>query len=235
MSSIKSHLVIFFTELPLIGIYLKKLVNRYRTRNFGSSAAYWESRYKSGGSSGSGSYNRLASYKAEYLNKFVSENKIASVAEFGCGDGNQLLIAEYPTYHGYDVSGTVIDLCRVSFAHDEAKTFSHINDYEGEKYELILSLDVIYHLVEDSVFFEYMARCFAAAEKYVVIYSSNDSSLNEKYGGGHVRHHKFSDWIDANAPEFRLRAVDMNKLQFDPKDPENTSLADFYIYQKLET
>lgn len=36
-----------------------------------------------------------------------------------------------------------------------------------------MSLDVIYHLIEDEIYNKYMNNLFMAAEKYVFIYSSN--------------------------------------------------------------
>lgn len=233
MNNIKSQIVELFSALPLIGKYIDKFISRYRTRNFGSSAKYWEERYKAGRSSGSGSYNQLASFKADYLNNFVAENQVTSLIEFGCGDGNQLLLANYPNYHGYDVSDTIIDKCRALFASDESKAFSHIDSYDGKKYDVALSLDVIYHLVEEQVFFDYMERLFAAAKRFVIIYSSDDPALNEKYGGGHVRHHEFTAWISVNAKNFKLKKKDVNKFPFNPNDPDNTSLADFYIFEKI--
>src|ERR1700689_4886366 len=70
------------------------------------SPSYWDSRYAGGGNSGDGSYGNLAKFKASVLNQFVAENRIASVVEFGCGDGNQVSLAEYPRYVGIDVSPT---------------------------------------------------------------------------------------------------------------------------------
>ena len=57
---------------------------------FSGSGEFWESRYQRGETSGGGSYGRLAQFKAQTLNRFVEENEIASVIEFGCGDGHQL-------------------------------------------------------------------------------------------------------------------------------------------------
>jgi len=84
---------------------------------------YWERRYAQGGTSGSGSYARLAEFKAEVLNAFVQERHIQSVIEFGCGDGNQLSLARYPSYVGLDVSKTAIFLCGRRFAMDSDKSF----------------------------------------------------------------------------------------------------------------
>jgi hypothetical protein len=57
---------------------------------FKSSETYWIARYKRGGDSGRGSYGKLAQFKAGVINKFVEANKINTIIEFGCGDGNQL-------------------------------------------------------------------------------------------------------------------------------------------------
>src|SRR5690606_4241845 len=76
------------------------------------SADYWEQRYARGGNSGAGSYGKLAEFKAEVLNAFVRERQIRSVIDFGCGDGAQLALAEYPSYVGLDVSPTALHICR---------------------------------------------------------------------------------------------------------------------------
>ncbi len=70
-----------------------------------SSKAYWSGHYSAGRRSGGGSYGKLAAFEAEVLNGFVRENAIGSVIEFGCGDGNQLGLSNYPAYLGsYQVS-----------------------------------------------------------------------------------------------------------------------------------
>lgn len=65
-----------------------------------------------GGNSGKGSYNRLAQFKADIINKFVEENAIEFVMEWGCGDGHQLSLAKYLQCVGYDVSKQAISTCQ---------------------------------------------------------------------------------------------------------------------------
>ena len=84
---------------------------------------YWEQRYAKGKNSGSGSYNRLAEFKAEIINAFIGENNITTVIEFGCGDGNQLTLANYPNYIGFDVSPTIIKICKEKFQTSKTKEF----------------------------------------------------------------------------------------------------------------
>ncbi len=90
---------------------------------FPGSCQYWERRYLRGRSSGDGSYGQLAEFKAEVLNQFVRENQVTSVIEFGCGDGHQLAIGEYPQYIGLDVSATAAAMCRDQFESDKTKSF----------------------------------------------------------------------------------------------------------------
>lgn len=209
---------------------LKVFVDR-RQKSF-DLGDYWEGRYQAGGNSGAGSYNRLAHNKAELLNKFVAENGVGSVIEFGSGDGAQLELAQYPRYTGVDVSRTVLDLTARKFAADPTKRFIHTDELTAaDQADLSLSLDVIYHLVEDAVFERYMGQVFAAARRYVIIYSSN---MDRKSDAVHVRHRKFTDWVEQNRPDFRLTDQVKNAFPESIDDSDNTSFADFYYFEKVQ-
>lgn len=210
---------------------LKKTL--HRAKKFSNSADYWEDRYRSGGHSGAGSYSRLAAFKAEVLNDFVARNGIHSVIEFGVGDGAQLRLAQYPDYVGVDVSETVVAATRAKFAGDRSVKILHTSDVRDEcRADLALSLDVIYHLVEDETFNHYMRSLFAAAKKYVIVYSSN---FDSGWPDPHVRHREFTRWIETNHPEFALTETIENRYPYSKKDPKNTSFANFYIFAKSST
>ena len=83
-----------------------------QAHEFKGSEVYWESRYRSGGNSGPGSFGELAGFKADVLNAFICSEGIKSVIEFGCGDGHQLSLARYPRYLGIDVSRFAIARCK---------------------------------------------------------------------------------------------------------------------------
>jgi hypothetical protein len=167
------------------------------------SSKYWEEHYANGGTSGLGSRGGWALWKARFLNKFVSSLGIKSVIEFGCGDGYQLNLAKYPSYLGYDVSPTVIDHCRESFAHDTTKCF--INEYSGERAQLALSIDVAYHLIEDDVYETHMRNLFEAAERFVVVYTMVSNERNMK---GHMRYRPLSGWDKRVVNEFDIGGCD---------------------------
>jgi hypothetical protein len=83
---------------------------------FPGSQSYWDRRYKLGGTSGAGSYGKFAEFKAEVINDFVLAKQVSSVIEYGCGDGNQLTLSEYPSDIGFDISRKAISQCQKKFA-----------------------------------------------------------------------------------------------------------------------
>ncbi|HEX6398459.1 MAG TPA: class I SAM-dependent methyltransferase [Steroidobacteraceae bacterium] len=193
-----------------------------------SSADYWERRYRAGLSSGSGSYDELAHYKAQVLNEFVREHAIQDVIELGCGDGNQLTLARYPRYLGLDVSSSAVDLCAKRFRDDASKSFLwydpqrtlRLASFVGA--DLVVSLDVIYHLLEDETYRAYLRDLFSMSRRFVIIYSSN---RDERPHVRHVRHHKFTDDVARDFPQFQLR-------QHLSNPHAARTFADFYVFEK---
>lgn len=199
-----------------------------------NSSKYWENRYKNGGNSGAGSYNHLAQFKAEVINDFIKENMINNILELGCGDGNNLSLYNIKTYYGVDVSQKAIDICKKRFKDDSSKKFFTLIEFKKIykdiiRAEVTISLDVIYHLIEDSIFSEYMSNLFKYTNKFVIIYASNK---NEGHCL-HVQHRKFTDWINDNEKDWKLKKYIPNKYPYNEKKPQDTSFADFYIYEKL--
>ena len=217
-----------------LGTLLKSLVRALRRRPyvpFTNSGNYWEGRYSAKGNSGAGSYGRLAEFKAEVVNGLVCSENIQTILEFGCGDGNQLALGNYPSYIGLDVSPKAIELCKEKFALDSTKSFFLAGESDAQSAELVLSLDVIFHLVEDAVFEKYMIDLFNASIKFVVIYSSNyDDDFSES--APHVRHRRFTDWIEKNASEFEMLKKIPNNYPYNKSNQKNTSFANFYVYKK---
>jgi len=214
--------------LRVVARMAERALGRWGTRRF-SSSDYWDARYQREGNSGPGSYNRLAQFKADILNEFVRKHAIGTVIEFGSGDGGQLTLAEYPKYIGVDVSQTAIERTRSLFSGDPTKTFVHVDELRADHVaELALSLDVIYHLVEDPIFHVHMEQLFAAAQKFVVIYSSDF----DRRDAVHVRHRKFTDWIESNQADFALIQTIKNPYPWDPRNSDETSPADFFVYER---
>lgn len=192
---------------------------------FKSSSSYWEKRYREGGNSGAGSFGDKAIYKAAFINSFIDEHNIYSVVELGCGDGNQLKMLDVKRYVGLDVSATVINQCKKIFSEDGTKDFFVLDSSDAEldlKYsaELALSLDVIYHLVENNIYHSYMQQLFNLAHKWVIIYAWNTND-KQKF---HVRHRRFSDWVGENRKDFALKLTKSSDKGY----------CDFYVYERIE-
>ena len=208
---------------------IKNILNKILGKDKFNSKKYWENRYASGGNSGDGSYGRLSQFKAAYLNKFITDNNIQSAIEIGCGDGNQLSIINYPSYTGLDVSSTIIEKCKQKFEKDSTKNFLLYKPEEFQpdntlQAELALSLDVLYHIVEEKKYLKYLNDLFAMSYKFVIVYSTNFNHQEAQ----HVLHRKFTDDIDKLFKNWKLREHQKNPF---PGNGEQESMADFFIYQ----
>ncbi|MFT3949715.1 MAG: hypothetical protein QM763_22315 [Agriterribacter sp.] len=215
----------------------QKITKLFRKTKF-NSKDYWESRYKQGGNSGCGSYGRLAEFKAQVLNEFVAENNLSSVIEFGCGDGNQLALANYPKYIGLDVSATIIRKNIEKFANDNTKSFFLYDQNcfkdNGDVFlsDVALSLDVLYHLIEENVYQNYIIHLFACAKRFVIIYGT-DNDIERTSMHSHEFYRKFTRDINMLAPQWELFHSIENK--FKPEgfpSEEYTSTAGFYFYRR---
>ena len=227
----------FLTKVPGLHRALE-LIRRHLTwRRFRGSAAYWQLRYGAGGTSGAGSYGALAQFKAAVLNEFVAARQVASVIELGCGDGNQLRYSAYPRYIGLDVARSAIAICRDKFRDDPTKRFFFFDpecfvDSAGLfRADLALSLDVLFHLVEDSVFARYLELLFQVATRFVIIYSSNH---DEVMASAHERQREFTSYVAAHFPEWRLADKIKNRYPITEYPEPLGSLADFYIYERRD-
>jgi hypothetical protein len=215
---------------PILKSILEKVDRTLnKPKMFPGSEEYWIQLYNSGENSGPGSYGKLAEFKAEIINNFVEKNNVSTIIEYGCGDGNQLKLAKYPSYIGYDVSPKALALCQNIFQNDKTKSFKLMKEYSGETAQLTLSLDVVYHLIEDDIFYSYMERLFNSSERYVIIYSTN---YHKEYKKSFVKHRQFSQWIETNKPNWKLAHYLPNRYP-NNRDVKEGSNACFYIYENF--
>jgi hypothetical protein len=194
---------------------------------------YWENRYRHGGTSGAGSYNHLAHFKANVINWVFRELGIGSVIDFGMGDGNQLgilnILESHVTYTGIDVSPKAIEICRAKYP-----GLRFMLDTEAASMalsaDMVMSCDVIYNLIEDSVYTRYMDAMFKMADKYVLIYAL-DADINH---AAHVRFRKFTTYIASTHPDWALcsHIPQMYPQKVLGKNNDSTSTSDFYIFAK---
>ncbi|MFE2428919.1 class I SAM-dependent methyltransferase [Streptomyces sp. NPDC059373] len=224
--------------MPFIGPAVNAVHRSVKQRLFPGSLDYWEHRYATGGTSGPGSENSLAQFKADVLNRFVAENGVASVIEFGCGDGRQIELAEYPRYLGLDVSPAGLRCAVDRFSGDVTKSFLTFDPKlfsDPARFlqaDLALSLDVIYHLVEDDLYEMHLSQVFGAAERFVVLYASDSDTLTAQGPTPpHVRHRPVPRDVAQRFSRWRLRERVLNRHPCTDSTRPDTSFAEFLIYE----
>ncbi len=218
-------------RLPILGTLVGGLVRGIRRVTFPGSEKYWIGYYRSGGDSGPGSYApELVRFKTDQMNRFISERRIGSAIEFGCGDGHLLEQIQYSIYLGFDVSPAAVEKCRGLFSKDPRKAFKLVSEYQEERAELSVSLDVIYHLVEDGTYREYMERLFRTSTRYVVIYST-DSNTQPRWRAPHVLHRRFTDFVSERLPGWSVTEHVPNPFSISDERDRRT-LPDFYLFER---
>jgi hypothetical protein len=215
---------------------ISNVINRlFGNKNSFNSQQYWEDRYVSGGNSGRGSYNKLSEFKANVINQLIDTMQITSAIEFGVGDGNQLGLIKYPRFLGLDVSKKAIQLCIEQYKHDPTKSFFSydqlaFSDQAGfVKADMSLSLDVIYHLVDQPDYETYLTNLFNAATKCVVIYSTNEEL---PHFGGHEKHRVFLNDLNRLTNGWKLHEVIENEFSVRKVGELDGSRANFYIFTR---
>ncbi|WP_282120117.1 class I SAM-dependent methyltransferase [Ruegeria atlantica] len=195
-----------------------------------SSNEYWTNRYAQGKNSGAGSYGRLAVYKANFINTLVEVEDVQSVVELGSSDGNQASLFDIPQFTGLDISEDCVRKCNAQFSERSGWTFLPA-DSEVEPHDAALSLDVIYHLVEDEVFEAYMHRLFSLAKRFVVIYSS-DFVFDPN--NAHVRHREYSNWVADRFSNWKVYCGETNPFNRDGHgNSRRYSFASFKVFERL--
>jgi len=213
---------------------VSSFVNRQRSNvAFSNSDQYWRERYEKGGNSGEGSYGALSKYKAEFINSFVVEKNISSIIEFGCGDGNQASLFTFANYTGIDISEKCVEACKALLG-KRGYEFTVLEDYladeVGGAFDLALSLDVIYHLVEDETYNAYLGNLFSASSRYVLVYASNFDSFDPNLP--HVRHREFSKDVELAFPEWKLIETAKNPYEKPHDSKVYGSFAKFHLFEK---
>jgi len=187
------------------------------------SEQYWERRYKSGGNSGGGSYGNGLVNKVELITDLMEKYDIKSIADVGCGDCT--IVPKLPhleSYVGYDISSTIIDRHNSKNTNPSYK-YKLISELESLGLDLSLSLEVIFHQVNDEEYIEYMDNLVKTDSFYILILTMNDSILDTH----HVKaaHIKYRDVVNkmSQYPNYELIGT----------FPFTVTTSSYYLYKKL--
>lgn len=104
------------------------------------------------------------------------------------------------------------------------------NQQGGIQYEMAMSLDVLYHLIEEGIWMRHIDQLFQTAKRYVVIYAEDC----DRDRGVHMRSRSFSPYIAKIAPDWVLDFKVDNPYPYDGSDYESGSVSDFFIYRKKD-
>jgi Methyltransferase domain len=169
-------------------MFFKRLLRFFNPNQKFDYKAYWNRRYAQGGNSGDGSYGILAAYKADLINQFIKDKGIKSVIEFGCGDGSNLSLYHCESYLGMDVAASSVRLCIDKYQKDAHRSFMVYDPphYKNNFFQadLVMSLDVLYHIIDEDDFQKSLQDIFSTAAKYVILYTilhpAKDDSIHIK-------------------------------------------------------
>ncbi|MDP8246275.1 MAG: class I SAM-dependent methyltransferase [Candidatus Hinthialibacter antarcticus] len=157
---------------------------------------WWDSRYATGGNSGAGSYGANYMFKRDYINAVVRRFEVKSVIDLGCGDGYQIKEIDVEAYQGVDISASVVNRCRKLYENQPAFSFNVYDEIEMERYDLAMSLDVLYHVVEPDQYGLYLNRLVSHSGLILIYANATPRSDN-------TAHMLFRDHI----AEIQKRAV----------------------------
>lgn len=180
----------------------------------------WRNRYvaEPGLGSGVGSKGSLLDFKVDFLNDFIKQNDVRTVLDFGHGDlavASRLIV---DSYTGIDIfDGEKFNTKDLKIK--ECK----FDVYDGENVDLVICLDVLYHLLKDEQ--EYMRRSIdkmiEKSNKYIIIYAL-DSSIDIEH-----RERMFdSKWMQ------HIEKNNDVKLVFQQPEYMPGSSAKFFIFEK---
>lgn len=142
--------------------------------------AYWDRRYRKGGISGAGSRGPEAADKIDLVNAVVETNEVSTLLDLGVGDGFVASGFEVPLYVGYDPSLSALVEARKRLP---SAILTNRLPCRCERFDLVVSMDVIFHLVDPKTYAEYMEALFSYSD-LVLVYGTN----RDEAGRSHVLH-----------------------------------------------
>jgi trans-aconitate methyltransferase len=151
----------------------------------GEVALIWDERYRAGGNSGYGSYGPQLVDKLTYITQTVKN--IESIVDVGCGDFNfgRNLMGFYPntTYLGLDISKVVIDQNKSRYLGYNFQLMEVAGDIPSA--DLVLCMDVLFHLTEEDKKQEVLEKLKNAWKKYLVLTAIN---FDQSFGNLVLKH-----------------------------------------------
>jgi ubiquinone/menaquinone biosynthesis C-methylase UbiE len=138
---------------------------------------YWDKRYSSGGKSGIGSIGVERKWKWNTIDSYVET--LDDVLDVGCGDISFWENRDCEKYIGIDISETIIQKNRLerpdwTFICKNAK-----NRIENLSKDVVLCLDVLFHIMNDTQYREILENLCYYSQKYIIIHTWHKNPFTE--------------------------------------------------------
>lgn len=199
----------------------------YSVSTWNSTQSYWENRYAGGlnsfptlASCPPPGYVVRTEFIKAWLESVPEPPRV--IIDLGVGDGCQawLTTQALPTvesYIGLDLSETAVrrarffleqkmqDLTLMNRTGPPQLEFHAYDGYTippaifGRQADIAISLQVLMHVLEDTLFEAYMGLLFSCSSKYVLI-----QAVDDVFAASHIRLWRFTEWIERKAPSWRL-------------------------------
>lgn len=189
------------------------------------SGEFWEARYKSGGNSGDGSYGVNGRFKIDVLNNYFHRVEPLGVLDFGVGDFtySSVIAGKRFPFFGIDVSAMKVAQLKGQFGQYANIHFAtSLDAFKDQLFDYVISLDVIFHLLEDLTYNGYINQITQTSVENIVVYSSN---FKDDKWELHVRHRRF-------VPDILSRGYKL--IEYIP-NPTHTTYSDFYFFKRYST
>jgi SAM-dependent methyltransferase len=195
-----------------------------------NSIDYWETRYKNGGNSGLGSRGDNLEFKGKVINQLIEKYNIKSICDLGCGDGEQIKTYNIKKYIGLDVSKSTIDNCKNIFKSDKNKKFYVYQDFNKKNniVDATISIDVMYHIIEEDIYNNYLNDLINISSKYIIIYSYNNFTNRLINSHAHIKHREFVETMKSKNTKLIEYIPNYQRI-----DDSDKIYADFYIFEKI--
>lgn len=179
---------------------------------------YYKARWKNG--SGAGSDPSLLKDYIFYLNNFIKENNIKSIADCGCGDWQYMSHVDLSEvdYIGYDVSKLIIDINRKLFSSEKTHFIHYDGDFEKIQHaDLLICKEVLQHLPNSYVF-----NFIKSIHKYRYVLIGNVVSAKNNVNDISIGQFRF---LDITEPPFNLPAKNVLTI------PKDSNFIKFYLFE----
>lgn len=155
---------------------------------------YWEARYRAGLDSGPGSGGDEAKWKVEQIIRACGRRRIESILDLGCGDGRvgRAVVERLPgvSYLGIDLAPAALEQARRVALPGMEYQVADLTAAELPQADLVLCLDVLFHLSSDERHAAAIAKVAGAAKK-LAVFAAWNPGIVERYGDRFAAHTVF--------------------------------------------